>query len=213
MTRSVVATLRDFVPVRPLTRHEALSIAERQAQRFLQLSELSSPPTPERAISELPRIRIERVGLFPASGATHWVNGCWLIVLNATEPATRQRFSLAHELKHILDHPFVDQLYGAIDTSDRQAWVEQVCDYFAGCVLMPRPWLKRAFTTEMQDTARLAARFHVSQAAMRMRLNQIGLVDPSPRCDRRTPPARGDDPFRSQHRYHRRASLEVGAAI
>lgn len=33
-----------------------------------------------------------------------------------------------------------------VPAAERAAWVEQVCDYFAGCLLMPRPALKRAWT-------------------------------------------------------------------
>ncbi len=67
---------------------------------------------------------------------------------------------------------------------DRGRWIEQVCDYFAGCLLMPRGWLKRAYGGGTQDVAALAARFEVSQAAMQVRLNQIGLTPSLPRCSR-----------------------------
>jgi hypothetical protein len=172
------------VPIRPLTREEALRIAERQAHRLHALLGLSDPPFPEGAIATLPRLQIERMSPIPVSGSTHWATGRWLVVLNAAEPAVRQRFSLAHEFKHILDHRFVDVLYQGVRAADRAAWIEQVCDYFAGCLLMPRPWVKRVYCAGIQRLPQLAARFHVSQQAMQVRLNQIGLVDPAPRCSR-----------------------------
>lgn len=184
MSRSVIATLRDFVPIRPLTREDALRIAERQAQRFHALLGSDRPPTAEELIAGLPRIQIERMSPIPVSGSTHWSAGRWLIVLNGAEPATRQRFSLAHEFKHILDHRFVDVLYRGIPDHDRDRWIEQICDYFAGCLLMPRPWVKRLYCSGIQRLDELAARFRVSQTAMQVRLNQIGLVDAPPRCSR-----------------------------
>jgi Zn-dependent peptidase ImmA (M78 family) len=60
--------------------------------------------------------------------------------------------------------------------------VERICDYFAGCLLMPRPWLKREYCSGRQYLPDLAQAFGVSQAAMTVRLNQIGLVPATPRC-------------------------------
>lgn len=139
MTRGVIATLRDLVPIRPLTREEAMRVAELQAQRFHCLLGLSAGPMSESAIADLPRVQVERMSPIPVSGSTHWASSRWLIVLNGAEPITRQRFSLAHELKHVLDHRFVDVLYRGVRGADRARWIEQVCDYFAACLLMPRP--------------------------------------------------------------------------
>ena len=132
MNRGVLAQLRDVVPLRALTRQEALSVAERQALKLLELTGTIGGPVHERIIAELPRIHVERMSPWPVSGATHWVNGRWIIVLNGAEPVVRQRFSLAHELKHIIDHPFVDTLYRGIPEADRHDFIERTCDYFAG---------------------------------------------------------------------------------
>lgn len=187
MKRGIVTTLRDCVPIRPLTREEALRIAELQAQRFHGLLGLTTPPMPAAAIAALPRIQVEHLSPIPVSGSTHWASGRWLIMLNAAESAARQRFSLAHEFKHVLDHRFIDVLYRGVAAEDRQAWIEQVCNYFAGCILMPRPWVKSVYCSGVQRLDQLAARFQVSQAAMQVRLSQIGLVDPPARCSRVRP--------------------------
>lgn len=182
MNPSAVTKLRDVVPLRPLRYSEALRVAELQAQKFLVLSGVTEPSVPERIIVELPRLHVARLSPFPTSGASNWSQGRWLIALNGSEPATRQRFSLAHEFKHIIDHRFVRLTYGNFPERERYALVEQICDYFAGCLLMPRPWVKRLYCSGLQHLPDLAQAFGVSQAAMRVRLNQIGLVDPAPRC-------------------------------
>jgi predicted transcriptional regulator len=179
---AVITHLRDLVPIRPLTYPEALRVAELQATTFLRLSGLDGPPVPETAISELPRVQVER--MFPAvmAGGAQWSLGRWLIVLNGANATGRQRFSLAHEFKHILDHPFIPVLYppvGAMSSHERE---EQVCDFFAACLLMPRPWLKRVWASGSQDLRALARRFEVSKQAMQVRLEQIGLAEPQPRC-------------------------------
>jgi Zn-dependent peptidase ImmA (M78 family) len=86
-----------------------------------------------------------------------------------------------HEFKHILDHPFIDVLYPDTAWTSAHDRAEQICDYFAACLLMPRTWLKKAWT-RTQDPHTLARRFDVSTQAMRVRLLQIGLVEPGPRC-------------------------------
>lgn len=187
MNRGVLATLRDFVPIRPLSRTEAYRIAELQASRFLRLVGADEAPVDEKVITELPKVHVQRLSPLPVSGATQWSQGRWIILLNANESTTRQRFSLAHELKHIVDHRFVDILYNRIPEDERREFIERICDYFAGCLLVPRPWLKRAWGNGIQQPAELAARFRVSQQAVQVRLSQIGLGERSRRCSRVAP--------------------------
>jgi Zn-dependent peptidase ImmA (M78 family) len=77
-------------------------------------------------------------------------------------------------------------LYQGVPAAERAAWIEQVCDYFAGCLLMPRPALKRAWVDGNQSVVSLARRFGVSQAAMQVRLHQTGIAAPQPRCSQRS---------------------------
>lgn len=179
---TIITALRDIMPIRPLTMAEALRTAELQATKLLELSGLQGPPFPEIVITELPRVQVERIIPAPASGATQWSRGRWLILLNGSEVPGRQRFSLAHEFKHVLDNPFIDMLYprtGSLSSAER---AEQVCDYFAGCLLMPRMWLKRSWTTGTQQPTALARQFDVSKQAIQVRLLQIGLAEPGARC-------------------------------
>jgi Zn-dependent peptidase ImmA (M78 family) len=177
-----ITVLRDKVPLRPLTFGEAQRIAEMQATIFLKQMGVKGPAVPGRIISELPKLRVNRLSPFPTSGASQWYRGQWLVVLNGSEPTTRQRFSLAHEFKHIIDHRFIDLIYNRFPERDRAAMIEQLCDYFAGCLLMPRPWVKHYYCAGVQHLPELAELFGVSQAAMTVRLNQLGLVEPAPRC-------------------------------
>lgn len=182
---SVIRQLRDLVPLRPLTVAEGMWVAELQAARFLKLVGIDSPPVPEEAISELPRIQVERLTPSPVAGAAQWSRGRWLIIINGADPAGRQRFTLAHEFKHVLDSPFDRYLYaakGAMTSAERR---ERMADYFAGCLLMPRAWVKRHYCSEgIQELAPLAATFAASRQAMQVRLQQIGLAEPIPRCNR-----------------------------
>ena len=178
----VIHELRAVMPARPLNYVEALRVAELQANRLLAAMGIHEPAVPESIITDLPRVQVEYLPSAPLSGVTGWLKGRYLIALDAGEPHVRQRFSLAHEFKHVLDRPLIGVLYPGQFGMNASARAEQVCDYFAGCVLMPRMWLKRAWTTETQDVRLLAERFEVSSTAMRVRLQQVGLVDARQRC-------------------------------
>jgi predicted transcriptional regulator len=182
MQPDVVGRLRAVMPRRPLGFHEALRLAEEQAWLLLELAETTHPAVPEQVISALPRIEVRRLAPFPTSGASHWSRGKWRVAINATEPTTRQRFSLAHEFKHIVDHRDLDTLYAAFPPREREQMIERVCDYFAGCLLMPRAWVMAAHAGGTRHPMDLAQVFGVSPSAMGVRLNQIGLTRPTPRC-------------------------------
>jgi len=174
---NLIRELRDLIPIRPLRFAEALRVAEIQAAKMLLLCGVEEAPVRETIITELPKLQVERIYPLGASGFSQWAKGRWLIALNNGEPPTRQRFSLAHEFKHVLDHPFIKVLYPpeyGLSESQRR---EQACDHFAACLLMPRPWLKRAWGNGAQDVDRLAVLFDVSKSAMDRRLQQIGLTE------------------------------------
>lgn len=182
-TRSVLQSLRSLIPERDhITPDEALRIAELQAARLLALHGVTTWPVPREVITELPKIRI-----LPSSnvadGASFWdARGSeWIILLSRRDSWRRQRFTLAHEYHHIVSHTARERLFHdtrtrrGILTADRQA--EQAADYFAGCLLVPRTMLKRAWASGIQRTDALARTFDVSEQAIAVRLRQTGLVE------------------------------------
>ena len=202
MNPSAIRILRDLVPIRPLTQLEALRIAELQATRLLALSGVKAPAVPEAIITELPKIEVRRVRPWPSAGCTDWVKSTWVIVLNAADIPARQRFTLTHEFKHILDDRFVKVIYPNLPTMSSKVRAERACDYFAGCLLVPKLWLRQAWTSGIQQPAALAHHFGVSESAIATRLSQTGLVDPKPRCDFESNPV--------PRRYYRQAGLAAG---
>jgi len=183
-----VARLRDLVPLRPLTHIEALRVAELQATRLLRLAGITEPPVPDTVITTLPRIQVARVPLGGTQGGTQWSQGRWIILINGTDVSGRQRFSLFHEFKHILDNPFIDLLYPDQPGSDGEEWSETICEWFAASALMPRSWVKRAFAQQrIQSVKELTRLFDVSAKAMRIRLTQLDFIAPVPRCSYRRP--------------------------
>lgn len=171
----VITALRHLQPDRALTWSEARSIAERQAATLLDLLSIGEPAVPQFVISSLPGILVDRRAGWPTSGMSVKAKSHWRIVLKADEPRQRQRFTLAHEFKHVLDDPVIDATHGHLKPHRRDQRAEQICNYFAACLLMPRPWLKHDWYGGLQDVDALARRYYVSREAMRRRLRDLGL--------------------------------------
>jgi Zn-dependent peptidase ImmA (M78 family) len=177
---SVLGRLRRLVPPRPTSFGEALRIAELQASYLVELTG-DDPAGLEAQIAGQPRIRIDYRPM-PTSGLSYWEGELWLICLNSSEPETRQRFTLLHEYKHILDHGRTNWLFTGSPTASPEAQAEQAADYFAGCALVPKRLLKRAWGDGIQRPRDLAELFDVSQRAIEVRLAQVGLVEQADRC-------------------------------
>jgi Zn-dependent peptidase ImmA (M78 family) len=180
--QSVLAMLRALVPNRPLSPGETLRIAELQANHLLRHFRIETNSVPEEIVSELPRIRVIREDGLPVSGAAYWNGRYWIITVNADEPFSRQRFSVMHEFKHVLDHTTKHLLYRDRPFQTAAEQSERVADYFAACLLMPKRVVKRLWCQGNQNVVRLAEMLSVSPRAVRFRLDQVGLTDPPARC-------------------------------
>lgn len=168
--------LRAVIPHRNLSTRECYRIAELQAAKLRRLE--AEQTFPSEAISELPRIQVVYEANLPSSGLSFWDGHNWIIVLDKNEPTTRQRFTMLHEFKHILDHPYKNRLL-LTETQN-----ERLADYFAACVLMPKSKIKWAWGSGQQRIHQLARSFGVSEPAMTYRLHQLGLLERTQRCTR-----------------------------
>jgi len=166
---------------RPLMWVEARIIAERQAAHMLRLLRIKKPSVEiERVLTRAP-IQIETVPHLDNSAYSGWKDDHWHILMNADESIWRSRASLAHEVKHVLDDPFREVLYpnwprnSLLPAPDE---AEQICDYFAGCVLVPEPFLLDAWRSGTCDVPALAQLFEVSPSLIAVRLRQTGILPP-----------------------------------
>lgn len=171
--------LRQLVPVRPLRYQEHLQLAERQAGRLLQLLDQRAPAVNLAWLTELKEVTVvlqPRWKMEGLSGLTTWHNGRWIIGVNKNNSHARRRFTLCHELKHLLDATRDKITYRDITDGQR----ELIANYFAACYLMPKMWVRRAWTSGIQDPEALAGLFKVSTEAMQTRLTYLGFIDREP---------------------------------
>ncbi|MGV9671378.1 ImmA/IrrE family metallo-endopeptidase [Gordonia sp. NPDC003504] len=187
---SVLTSLRAVIPQREASFLEALRTAEIQAAKLADLI-ADERGILEQHITGLPRIVVIRERI-PVSGMSYWNGQQWVIVLSAREPTVRQRFTLLHEFKHIIDHGHTAQLYRATHKMTAAEQAEAAADYFAGCALVSKRSLKAAWGNGIQRVADLASHFGVSEPAIRVRLAQTGLdkTDDAPLASRCARPIR-----------------------
>jgi Zn-dependent peptidase ImmA (M78 family) len=193
----VLTRLRRILPGRPLRHYEHLMLAEQQANELHKLLGQTGPAADLSWMLSLKKITVvlqPRWKMDGLSGMTTWADGVWVIGVNKGNAQARRRFTLCHELKHVLDADRDKTTYRSLTAPQREA----VADYFAACYLMPKLWVRRAWTSGIQDPEALAGLFHVSQLAMEKRLRYLGFLD--------------EDPTRTVASYFRRASKTDVAA-
>lgn len=103
-----------------------------------------------------------------------------VIVLGIKKSAVRRNFDLAHELGHLLLHPYVDFL--DLEKKDRQK-IESQADYFASCLLLPEEVLSKEFgalkkLSNPDSYTPLKAKYNVSIQALEMRAYKLGFLTP-----------------------------------
>jgi hypothetical protein len=195
---NVIRELRRLMPARAVTLSEAYAVAEQQATRLLTLQHIRSVPVDLNRLMDLPRLKVvsqPRHVMPTLAGFTEWRDGQYVVVINRTNSLYRRRFTFGHELKHVIDWTLRKTVYARLgsDPDKRDRHVERIADYFAACLLMPRPWLKRHWYQGYQDIEALAQMYGVSTEAMTIRLKYLGLIeDESQRLFRRDVPVLGD---------------------
>ena len=109
-----------------------------------------------------------------------------IIYINPADIKTRQRFTIAHEIGHILLHATSNSLHHRIEDKTINIYsdsVEEVeANRFASILLMPtlefqRQWsLANSLTSGIDPIEEVAAFFQVSKLAASIRANNLNLI-------------------------------------
>jgi len=154
------------------------------AQRLLDATGVTQPPVMPQEVA---------VGLgvpvfhwdFPdeVSGIYVCEGGAVCIGVNEAHPYVRQRFTISHELGHLvfagdrdLFLDFTDAATATWTEDSRQPALEAKANQFAADLLMPRTWIHED-VRRGRDPILLAKRYDVSDQAMWFRLLALGLAD------------------------------------
>lgn len=181
---SLIKKLRAVAPNRPLTYGESMQVARVQAERLREWAQAAD--TAEINLAWLVNQRAIPVHFVPShvineeSGmTTDLMDNRLQVFINEGEPSVRQRFSLLHEFKHVLDFADAVTLHknlGLGDDTLKAMRIELIANEFAAQVLMPLRLVKHVWA-KTQDLTLAAAAFNVSPEAMRTRLMKLGFID------------------------------------
>lgn len=175
------------------------SLARRRARQLLEQANVETPPVPLEYLAQLCRAII-RYEPFEGelSGIAHRrSDGRGLIGVNSFHSSTRQRFTIAHEIGHLLLHGdeeiHIDEkrnTFGRRDEISSQATDprEIEANQFAAELLMPEFLIRQSLSTLVEENPkisvdaaieRLASEYVVSQLAMTHRLTNLRIINSS----------------------------------
>ncbi|MFC1983509.1 ImmA/IrrE family metallo-endopeptidase [Chloroflexota bacterium] len=152
-------------------------LVEALANKYIKQSKLNHPPVITELIKQLdisPSIEIRTLPLKASHGAIWHLEDGWVIHLNAEDKPAAQRVTLFHEVFHILAHSRATPVFRKRGIKEG-SFNEMLADYFAGCILMPKEWVKEKWK-EVNDLKRIAEIFQVTEVSMWVRLKLMGLI-------------------------------------
>jgi len=121
-------------------------------------------------------VRMES-SLFPegiSAFSTKDMNVGWIIAVNGRETIERQRFSAAHEFAHIV--LLRNQAKKVYCSHNSTGWDENLCDQFAGDILMPEAMVREVYKSKpspyVEDIAKM---FRVSRPVAEIQLKRLRL--------------------------------------
>jgi Zn-dependent peptidase ImmA (M78 family) len=171
------------------------SPAEERAMQVLAEANTGEPPVPVEKLAESLGAQITYTEFdSDVSGVLYRDNDRVLIGVNSTHAPTRQRFTIAHEIGHLLMHKgrpvVVDRLVRVnVNLRDGTSSKEEIdANAFAAELLMPRKLIASEIDRFLKRTRRvvpqelvdeLSATFRVSPEAMSYRLENLGILDPN----------------------------------
>ncbi len=168
----------EFVKYRGNIPNEGLfKLLEKLAEKQLKQLEASCPPVPTEIVSQIDArssVEVRPVLLKAYHGATWHPKGEWVIHINKQDTPVVRRFTLFHEVFHILAHygisPLLQRKRGV-----RGSFFEVLADHFAIYMLMPEERVKEKWAA-VNDLDLMAKIFEVPRPAMWFRIKTLGLL-------------------------------------
>jgi hypothetical protein len=153
-------------------------LVRRLAQRYLKEAEINQPPVPTglitRADGDIP-IEVRQVPLKAYRGAVWRLSNCWVVQLNSNDPTARQRFTLYHEIFHILAHSRATPVFKKAGCDREGSFNEMLADHFSAACLLPDKLVKKMWP-RIKDINQMALTFDVPRPVVWLALKFLGLT-------------------------------------
>ncbi len=162
----------------------SLEGAREAAREVLKAHGVTSAPVPVERIARKLGVRVQYAPLDnDLSGMAHIRDGVVIVGVNLLHAPNRQRFTLAHELGHVVlhraileDNVHVDRVLLRDRDSSAGLYREEIeANAFASELLMPTEFLdailggRQVVLDDDEEISTLAKKFRVSESAMRFR--------------------------------------------
>lgn len=141
------------------------------ANTILRHFRIDSPSVPVDQLVVMMGVSLRFDAALDCSGEVRVVGQDATITVNAAEPPLRQRFTIGHELGHLMLHSVDQPLYR--DKTFEGGPRETEANKFAAAILMPLWMVERAVLNPRLDERALATLFEVSERALGIRLEQL----------------------------------------
>jgi Zn-dependent peptidase ImmA (M78 family) len=117
-----------------------------------------------------------KFGNLREDGRTTWAEGRTTIEVRADRPHPRQRFTLAHEIAHVLLANNRQRDVRLRKSSLDQDSEERLCDWIAAAILMPLEWIRPLSHRPMtlRQLRAVASAADVSLSAAAVRISEVG---------------------------------------
>ena len=108
-------------------------------------------------------------------GAIWRLNDCWVVQLNSKDTPARKRFTLYHEIFHILAHCKATPVFKKTSSRSDGSFNELLADHFAAILLMPEKQVRERWA-EVKDVNQMATMFDVPRSVVWFALKHLSLV-------------------------------------
>ena len=120
-------------------------------------------------------IEVQELPFKAHHGAIWRLSDCWLVQLNSNDTPARKRFTMYHEIFHILAHCKATPVFKKKSSSPEGSFNELLADHFAAILLMPEKQVKERWA-EVKDINQMATIFDVPQPVVWFALKHLSLV-------------------------------------
>ncbi len=153
-------------------------LVRRLAQRYVKEAGIDRPPVPNSLITHAESgvpIEVRQVPLKAYRGAVWRLSNSWVVQLNSNDSTARQRFTLFHEIFHILAHSKATPVFKKAGCDLEGSFNEMLADHFAAACLLPDKLLKKMWS-KIKDVNKMAALFDAPRTVMWLALRVMGLI-------------------------------------
>jgi Zn-dependent peptidase ImmA (M78 family) len=135
-------------------------------------------PVPIDSISKVclnQPVEVRLVPLKSAHGAVWRLKDGWVIHLNSKDSFARRRFTLYHELFHILAHCNAGPVFKKSPSRREGVFNELLADHFSAIIIMPEEMILKKWA-EVKDLRKMAAIFDVPETVAYCGLKYLRLI-------------------------------------